>query len=328
MPYRINGAGRYYIKKSSESMVNWSKYNKALTKRGEITLWLSEDVIANWIEKDRVYDGTGTPNLYSDMAILTLHEIRQVFNLPLRQCEGFVNSLLKLMKLDLCSPCFSALSKRLKKLNLKRPFYRKGHYQSEEVVAIAIDSSGLKCYGQDEWHQEKYGLRQKKSWRKLHITVDNHHIIQSSELTDHLVQDASVVDKLIHSIDERIKHATADAAYDTDSTYQRLTEQFPSADIVISPQKNAVYDENHTFYRNRNVLEIHCYGRQAWQKRRSYGQRNYSELAIQRYKRLLGNKLHARELTRQKQEALIGCSILNKMMCLTMAQDDQRCQNT
>lgn len=45
---------------------------------------------------DRQYDGTGTPLLFSDIAIMTVHEIRQVFQLPLRQCEGFVNALFKI----------------------------------------------------------------------------------------------------------------------------------------------------------------------------------------------------------------------------------------
>jgi hypothetical protein len=38
------------------------------------------------------------------MAILTVHEIRQVFKLPLRQSEDFVNSLFKLMKIDYDHP--------------------------------------------------------------------------------------------------------------------------------------------------------------------------------------------------------------------------------
>jgi hypothetical protein len=85
-------------------------YNKALKQRGgDITVWLSPDAIDAWYETKRVYDGTGAPQLYTDMAILTAHEIRQVFKLPLRQCEGFVNSLLKLLKVDLNYPCFSAL---------------------------------------------------------------------------------------------------------------------------------------------------------------------------------------------------------------------------
>lgn len=72
---------------------DWKNYNGSLKRRGDLTIWLSPDVIENWYEKDRIYDGTDTLFLYSDMAIYIVHEIRQVFKLPLRQCEGFVNSL-------------------------------------------------------------------------------------------------------------------------------------------------------------------------------------------------------------------------------------------
>lgn len=101
-----------------------------------MTIWLSQDVINNWYEQDRVYDGTGTPQLYSDMATLTVHEIRQVFKLPLRQCEGFVNSLFKLMNINLQCLSFSVMLKRLKKLNLKQPFYRKSHVNFKEIKVI------------------------------------------------------------------------------------------------------------------------------------------------------------------------------------------------
>ena len=48
-----------------------------------------------------------------------------------------------------------------------------------------------------------------------------------------------------------------------------------------------------------------------WQKQRSCGKRNNSELAIQRYKNILGNKPHARYFARKKQETIYGCNILN-----------------
>lgn len=83
------------VKKLQRIDINSDDYYYALKNRGDMTIWLSHDVIDEWYKKDRVYDGTGTPNLYSDMAILTVHEIRQVFKLPLRQCEGFINSLFK-----------------------------------------------------------------------------------------------------------------------------------------------------------------------------------------------------------------------------------------
>lgn len=132
-----------------------------------MTIWLSQDVINEWYVKDRIYDGTGIPHLYSDMAILTVHEIRQVFKLPLRQCEGFINSLFKLMSIDLQCPSYSVMSKRLKKLNLKQPFYRKSHVNCNDIKAIAIDSSGLKTFGYEEWHIEKYQIQEKKAYRSF-----------------------------------------------------------------------------------------------------------------------------------------------------------------
>jgi hypothetical protein len=44
-----------------------------------------------------------------------------------------------------------------------------------------------------------------------------------------------------------------------------------------------------------------------------YGLRAYIELAIQRYKRIFGNAMKARELPQKKTEAWVGASALNKM---------------
>ena len=70
--------------------------------------------------------------------------------------------------------------------------------------------------------------------------------------------------------------------------------------------------------RNRNIQEIKAHGRMAWQKNRTYGRRNLSELAMLRYQKILGNAMHARDFERQKQEVMIGCGVLNKMTSLGM----------
>ena len=44
------------------------------------------------------------------------------------------------------------------------------------------------------------------------------------------------------------------------------------------------------------------------------------KLAIQRYKRILGNNLQSREMDRQKVEAMIGCGVLNKMTSIGMPE--------
>ena len=64
--------------------------------------------------------------------------------------------------------------------------------------------------------------------------------------------------------------------------------------------------------------EIKDDGRMGWQRKRQYGRRNLSELGVQRYQRILGDTIHARELGRQKQEAMLGCGVVNKMTSLGM----------
>ncbi len=319
------GARKSSKSPGSKNQRDWGAYNKTLKKRGDITVWLSPSVAEAWYLHDRTYEGHGAPQLYSDMAILTVHEIRQVFRLPLRQCECFVNALFSLMTLDLCCPSFSTLSKRLKTLGLSRPHYRYCHRKATGITNIAIDSTGLKCYGQDEWALEKHGeIRQKRQWRKWHVTVDEHHIIQTSELTDRKTHDMEAIDDLMSPIMADLQQVTGDTAYDANKVYASLTEYFPNVDVVIPPKRGSMYHKNNARQRNRNVEEIQCYGRKHWQSMHAYGNRNKSECAIGRYKRILGNKLHAREFVRQQQESLIGCSILNKMMSITLGEVRQK----
>jgi hypothetical protein len=143
MPNKYPEKKGWKIPKQKFKVSNWSDYNKALRQRGDITVSLSEEAIAGWYETSRIYDGSGTPNLYSDFSIIICHEIRLVYKLPLRQCQGFIDSLFRLMKLPLSCPDFSVLSKRLGRLNIKVPRYKKTDKPDDNIHAIAIDSTGL-----------------------------------------------------------------------------------------------------------------------------------------------------------------------------------------
>ncbi len=229
-----------------------------------------------------------------------------------------MNSLFKAKNLALKSPDYSCLSKRLSVLKLKSPRYKKAESADAVIGGIAIDSTGLKRFGRGEWHQEKYRLSGKRSWRKLHVAVDEKHIIHASDLTDRFASDCQSVGTLAKQIDCAVGHVTADGAYDKNRVYETLSTYFANADIVIPPDSDAVYNKNNHGQRNQNLQEIKTFGRMNWQRVRNYGLRNYSELAIQRYKRILGNQLHARDLLRQKIETVIGCGVLNKMTRLGM----------
>lgn len=318
MPNKYPNKKGWELPKQSYRIINWSDYNKSLKQRGSIEVWLSEDAISNWVEPERFYDGTGSSKYFTDFAIITCHEIRQVYRLPLRQCQGFIDSLFKLMKINLSSPDYTCLSKRLSNLKLKSPRYKKTEKPDGNIVAIAIDSTGLKRFGRDEWHVEKHKVSGKRSWRKLHIAVDEEHFIQGADLTSRLVADEKVIDSLVDQINIQVDQVTADGAYDKNHVYDSLLKKFQNCDVIIPPDSDSIFNKNNHWQRNLNYQEIKTFGRMRWQEIRDYGNRNKSELSIQRYKKILGNRLYSQEFSRQQNEAIIGCGILNKMTALGM----------
>ena len=62
---------------------------------------------------------------------------------------------------------------------------------------VIVDSTGLKVYGKDEWHQEKHDVPARRTWRKLHLAIDEHHQVLACELTTPDVGDPSDVADLL-----------------------------------------------------------------------------------------------------------------------------------
>ncbi|KTD60075.1 transposase [Legionella sainthelensi] len=104
MPNKYPQKKGWNVPKPKYKLTNWSDYNDALRQWGNIIVWLSAETISQWYEKDRVYDGTGTPKRYSDFAIITCHKMRQVYRLPLRQRQGFIDSIFRIIGLSLDCP--------------------------------------------------------------------------------------------------------------------------------------------------------------------------------------------------------------------------------
>lgn len=121
-------------------------------------------------------------------------------------------------------------------------------------------------------------------------------------------------------MDIDVEQVTADGAYDKNHVYESLTNKFRNIDVIIPPDSDSVFNKDNHYQRNRNYQEIKTFGRMAWQQVRKYGNRNKSEMAIQRYKKILGSRLHSVEFYRQKNEAMIRCGILNKMTALGMPE--------
>jgi hypothetical protein len=109
MPYKHHESRRQKIEKAKYRVTNWHDYNHALRKRGDFTVYFTEEAIAQWHSPK--LGKRGRPEKYSVFAIKTGLMIRQVFRLPLRQTQGFMNSLVTALDIDISIPDFSSLCK-------------------------------------------------------------------------------------------------------------------------------------------------------------------------------------------------------------------------
>jgi hypothetical protein len=83
--------------------------------------------------------------------------------------------------------------------------------------------------------------------------------------------------------------------------------------VIVTPPKTAVCSPAGDSQRDEHIRVIEEFGRIVWQKKTGNGLRNYSELPMQRFLRILGNTMKARKLPQQKMEAWISAIVLNRM---------------
>src|SRR4051812_1730543 len=233
MPFKANAARRHRIPKQRRRVTNWAEYDAALRQRGSLTVWFTEDAIAAWHAEPRTTRG-GQP-WYSELAILTALTLKAVFRLALRQTEGLIGSVIRLLGLDLSIPDHTTLSRRAETVEVPRP--RSG----PEPVHLLVDSTGLKLCGAGEWLIEKHGTRRRRAWRKMHIGVDaDTGRIVASELTTHDVDDGSQVGPLLDQVTGAVASVTGDGAYDQDGVYASVAERHPGALVIVPPRSTAV----------------------------------------------------------------------------------------
>jgi len=70
--------------------------------RGSLTVWFTPDTIAGWKAQPRTT--RGGQRHYADLAIENALTWRAVFRLALRQSEGLIGSIMKMLEIDLPVP--------------------------------------------------------------------------------------------------------------------------------------------------------------------------------------------------------------------------------
>jgi hypothetical protein len=291
---------------------NWADYNASLVQRGSLTLWVSPDVVRAWKPLPDGPRPRGGQVQFSDMAIECLLTVRVVFHLTLRATEGFARSLFEMMKVNVEVPDYTTLCKRAKHLNVSLPTTAPG------PIHAVLDSTGLKVFGEGEWKVRKHGYSKRRTWRKLHLSVDSAtHEIQAMLLTEASLDDAEATPELLEQTLAPVEQLSADGAYDKRKVYTTCAKHGVQK-ITIPPRRDAhIWQHGNCaaqpLPRDENLRRIRAVGRQQWKNESGYHQRSLAETAMFRFKTIFGDHLSSRVLHNQKIEARIKCAALNRM---------------
>lgn len=296
---------------------NWTEYNASLVQRGSITFWISEDMIEAWEPQATGQRKRGGQQAFSDTAIKCLLTVRAVFHLTLRATEGFARSLFEILEVEAKVPDYTTLCKRARGLTVQLPKTASG------PMHVVLDSTGLKLYGEGEWKVRKHGYSKRRTWRKLHLSVDEvSQQIQAVVLTEANVDDAEAGCQLLNDTPGPIEQVSGDGAYDKRKFYDACADR-EAQRIAVPPQRNArIWQHGNStkppLPRDQNLRRIRRVGRKRWKQETSYHRRSLAETAMFRFKIIFGDHLVSRELPQQMTEARIKCLALNRMTQLGM----------
>ena len=309
------------VTKTQYRVRNWRAYNESLVQRGNLTVWVSEDIVAQWN-----YQGPpqrGAQFVYSDTAIECALTLREWYKLPLRATEGCMCSVMALLAPGVQVPDYSTFSKRAKTLKIQLPRLARSETPSEGVHLV-VDSSGLKMYGEGEWKVRQHGAAHRRGWRKLHLAIDAHsQMIEAALLTEATVADADAVAPLLAQIPTPLAAVGADGAYDKRKVYTVVTAHSPTAQCLIPPRRNAKIQQHGNcaqppLQRDEHLRRIRQVGRAKWKKECGYHRRSLAETAMFRCKTLFGPALSNRTLETQATQVGLRCRALNIVTQLGM----------
>jgi Transposase DDE domain len=135
---------------------------------------------------------------YSDAAIETALIVRSVYGLALRQTEGFLRSVVRLLQLDIEIPDHSTLSRRSSTLKAHAP----NLLTAGDPVHIIMDSTGLKAHRGPTAPADR---RNRRTWRKWHLVVDATTAeILAAKITTHCTRDSTPVRDLLAPINRSL----------------------------------------------------------------------------------------------------------------------------
>lgn len=170
----------------------------------------------------------------------------------------------------------------------------------------------------------KHRVSRRRTWRKLHLGIDEStKEIVAVEFTESRVHDSQPLPSLLDQIPDPIGQVSGDGAYDTQTCYEAVLQRRATPTFVPRRTAQPCPTKDPAGWRaarNRVLQQIAAHGRSAWQVLSGYTRQSIAENAMFRFKQLLGGRLWARRYATHRTEALVKCTILNRMTQLGMPE--------
>jgi len=304
--------------KATYRIRNWAEYDTSLGRRGSLSFWVSQELIENWTIKEKTGERGASPT-YTDAAIETLAMVKYLFGQASRQAEGLLASIFEMMQIKLPVPDHTTLSRRLAKLEVRMPVKPKA-----KARHVVCDSTGVKVYGEGEWKVRQHGYSKRRTWRKLHLCVDEETMeIVSVGASTNSVSDGEMLPELLAAVGGEIAQVSGDGIYDQRKVYDAINER--GARAAIPPRRGArIWQHGNRLaqrlVRDENLRSIRKNGRKKWKQEVGYHRRSLAETTVFRYKTIFGDKSQSRKIENQFAEMFIKCAALNRMTHLGMPQ--------
>ena len=302
--------------KAKYRLRNWGEYNRALVQRGSLTLWIPADVVQTW-QPTEAERKRGRPRTYTDTAIETMVTLQEIYHLGLRQTEGLMASIGALLHLEVPIPDYSTLSRRRATLEIVLP-----RTWSKEALHVVVDSTGVKVFGEGEWKVRQHGYTYRRTWRKVHVGVDEASgEVVAAVVTTNNYSDSQILPDLLAQVEEAIRQVSGDGGYDRRNCYETIRAR--QAQATIPPQHNAkIWQHGNTkaerLARDENLRRIRQIGRAAWKQECGYHRRSLAETTMFRLKTIFGARVSARSFAGQATQVLVRCATLNRMTQMGM----------
>src|SRR6185437_16424189 len=173
------------------------------------------------MNQDKIVEPFHYPNTF----LLLLGYAKAYFHLPYRQAEGIAHGHARGKVPSI--PDFTTINRRINKLNISIDA-DKHKVSKDKYIVIAIDSTGIKVTNRGQWMRDKWHIKNKKGYLKIHVAVNiKTKKILSMKITDEHVHDSKALPGLVNEIIKSDKKITlgrlfADGAYDGNDIFRYL----------------------------------------------------------------------------------------------------------